>query len=493
MNKTPILTTSLLADLPGLSIYPLSIIQDKDRYYFLAKETDGVSKVFGLAGAPPADDFETRSQIAENVWLAPLSPSNAVALRARLAWLNPCQLDLSPSFGFGDRLGLATPGHIMAARSEGVDSAPRIAPVFAQQSVRENSRTGRSPQDVLDDAMWGVFQESWQTVWGADADHIKNSAELPSFINAGYTFFTFDPGEHVDGAADSDSLVTLRAKMKELPWDALDSSVEIMTHSYLVSPSDIGEQELVFDKEILLRAVAKYGRAIAHTASLYRDLVALAGDRAIDVEISVDETDTPTTVHEHYFFANELRRLGVRWVSLAPRFVGLFAKGIDYIGDRQAFDTAVNGHAAVARALGPYKLSLHSGSDKFSIYPLARQATKGLLHIKTAGTSYLEGLRVLANQEPGFFRQILALSQARFEHDKKSYILSVEKERIKSVDALTDSALAAQLDDPNTRQVLHVTYGSVLDKFGDELKSWLGEHEAAHDAGLLQHFRRHLT
>ncbi len=110
----------------------------------------------------------------------------------------------------------------------------------------------------------------------------------------------------------------------------------------------------------------------------------------------MDETDQPTTHAEHVYIASELKRLGVEWVSLAPRFVGRFEKGVDYIGDLQAFHQDVNGHAAIARALGPYKLSIHSGSDKFSIYPIIMEATRGLVHLKTAGTSYLEALRTAA-------------------------------------------------------------------------------------------------
>ena len=102
-----------------------------------------------------------------------LTPDNAAALRQRLPWLNAETLGLKTSAGMGDRLGLATPGHVAAVKGTG------IAPIFAQQSVRENVRTGRKPQEVMDDAMWGVFQSGWQTAWGADADHLK----LPEYLD----------------------------------------------------------------------------------------------------------------------------------------------------------------------------------------------------------------------------------------------------------------------------------------------------------------------
>ena len=82
-------------------------------------------------------------------------------------------------------------------------------------------------------------------------------------------------------------------------------------------------------------------------------------------------------------------------MSLAPRFVGTFEKGVDYIGDRTTFAQDIAVHAAIARSHGPYKLSLHSGSDKFSIYDICAEATHGLVHLKTAGTSYLEALRTI--------------------------------------------------------------------------------------------------
>src|SRR5512147_2702582 len=124
-------------------------------------------------------------------------------------------LSLSPSFGFGDRLGLATPGHIAAVHGT------KFAPIFAQQSVRENARTGRTPQQVMDDAKRAVEAAKWDSPWGADADHLKSVDDLPSFIGAGYTFFTVDPGEHVDNAADSNSIDTLEQKVRGLDWDEL--------------------------------------------------------------------------------------------------------------------------------------------------------------------------------------------------------------------------------------------------------------------------------
>ena len=86
-------------------------------------------------------------------------------------------------------------------------------------------------------------------------------------------------------------------------------------------------------------------------------------------------------------------------------------KGVDYIGDLDEFEAEMAKHAAIARVLGPYKLSIHSGSDKFSIYPIFARHAGSLVHLKTAGTSYLEALRAIAGVDPAFFREILALAR----------------------------------------------------------------------------------
>jgi hypothetical protein len=423
-----------------------------------------------------------------NILLCPLTPANAAALRERLLWLNPTPLGLHTSAGFGDRLGVATPGHVRAA-----ERYPGIAPIFAQQSVRENARTGRTPQQVMDDAMWGLFQVDWRAPWGADADHLKTPADADTFIDAGFTFFTIDPGAHVDNDAHTAPADVVSAKFAALPWDALDDTPEAMCNRYCRKTFVAGDFTLAFDRETVERAAAKYGRAIAHTASMFRHIVARMGDRPFDLEVSVDETETPTSPEEHLFVALELRRLGVQWVSLAPRFVGHFEKGVDYIGDIPTFTDAFARHAAVARTVGPYKLSLHSGSDKFSIYGIAAQLTGGLVHLKTAGTSYLEALRAIAQVAPAFFREVLAFSIGRYETDRATYHVSAQLAKVPVPEMLTDADLPDLLNQFDARQVLHVTFGSVLDTYRDQLMTLLDEHAAVYATLLDRHFQRHLA
>ena len=379
-------------------------------------------------------------------------------------------LSLSPSFGFGDRLGLATPGHIAAVRGT------KLSPIFAQQSVRENARTGRTPQQVIDDARRAVDAAKWDAPWGADADHLKSLADLGPFVEAGYTFFTVDPGEYVDNQGDSDPISVLQQKVKDLNWDEVSSL-------YLGKESEAGVGR--FELENLLRATVKYGNAIRHTLDMYKRLSQMK--ETFDFEVSVDETESPTTPLEHYFIASELTRQGVKFTSLAPRFSGRFEKGVDYIGDLEALDAEMARHAAVTRYFGSYKLSLHSGSDKFSVYPLIVKHWGERIHVKTAGTSYLEALRVLGRLEPELFREIYTFSRERYETDRRSYHVSAQLDKLP-----VGGELTALLDDFHAREVLHVTFGSVLAQFGAQIRPALERNIDAYYDGLKIHFGKHL-
>jgi hypothetical protein len=474
-----------LMDRFGLQGYPQSVIEAEGTTYFMTLDESG--KRLGIQG--DASAFVGDHDDKNNLLLCPLTAENAAALRERLPWLNPQPVGLdSRSFGFGDRIGSATPGHIRAMRD-----TKTITPIFAQQSIRENARIGRTVQQVVDNAMWGIFQEGWRDPWGADADHLKTTDDVDICVAAGYTFYTVDPSDHVDDSADSASLAELQQRAATLPWDQLDDSVVDMRARYLDKHFDVESFTLEFDEHALLRAACKYGRALAHTTRIFRHLVAVAGDQPFELEVSVDETETPTSPLEHYFIANELGRLGVPFISLAPRFVGRFEKAVDYIGDVKEYEAHVIKHAAIAHTLGPYKLSLHSGSDKFTIYPIVAKHAGGLIHVKTAGTSYLEALRVIARVQPSFFREILALAHQRYAEDKATYHVSADPKKVPSPDQLPDDQLPEILDWFDSRQMLHIVFGSVLDQYMNRIREVLDAHEEAHYQGLKAHFDKHLA
>ncbi len=466
--------------------YPRSTVTHEGATYGMVRGPDGVRWLW-VAG--PGDGFVGQDD-GRGVKLCPCTPENAAALRARLPWLRPAALGRRPSFGFGDRIGLATPGHIQALRAAGAEG--QLAPILAQQSVRENSRTGRTPQQVLDDALWGAFEQGWRGPWGADADHVKAVADLAPFVAAGYTFYTIDPSDHVDNAAQHDPPAALREKVARLPWDELGTSFEALRERYCRAPFALDGLKLAFDEATLLRALAKYGRAIAHTAAIAGALSAeLRG--AYDLELSVDETDTPTSAHEHFFIANELLARDLPVVSLAPRFVGKFQKGVDYMGDLAEFEAELAKHAAIARHFACYKLSVHTGSDKFSLYPIIARHAGDLVHVKTAGTSYLEALRVVAARDAAGFRLMLEAARANFERDRKTYVLDAALEKVPAGADLADAELPALLDQFDARQVLHVAFGTILTAYGERIRATLSAHEADYRAGLERHFVRHLA
>jgi tagaturonate epimerase len=413
-----------------------------------------------------------------------LNTHNAKALQELLPNLKPQPLGLKTSAGFGDRLGVATPGHVRALQKISGD----VAPIFQQQSIREMARTKRIPDDVMRDATWGAFEAGHRGVVGADADHLKRPEHIDTTVPAGFSFFTFDPGEHVDDRAETERIDLLVGSFEQLPWRDLESSESDFQSRYIGKKVDLETQTFRLENEAVIRAAVKYGKAIAHIVKMYRHLA--SQNVPFEVEISVDETNYPTSATEHIIIASELKRLGVSWVSLAPRFVGSFEKGIDYLGDLKKLEDDLNVHAAIARVFGPYKLSLHSGSDKFSVYPLAAKATKGLVHLKTAGTSYLEALRVIAMKNADLFKAIWELSQERFEVDRHSYHLSCDTSRIPKT--LQASDFVTLLDQNDARQLLHVTFGSVLEKFKPDILQTLTTYDELYYDMLAAHFQRHL-
>ncbi|WP_026370594.1 tagaturonate epimerase family protein [Kallotenue papyrolyticum] len=490
---------SVLLRAARLDLAPRSVVVADGVEYGLARLADGDWRLAVLAATPEElHGFAgERSQHEGHALLVgPCHAANAAALRARLAWLQPRVLGLQPSAGLGDRLGLATPGHVRAVRAVGGG----IAPIFAQQSIREMQRTGRTPQQVMDDATWGVFAEGWRDGFGADADHLKTLEDVEQCVAAGYTFYTVDPGAYVDDRAASADPPELERLFAALPWDALEDRPADLLRRYADLRLELEGHRVALDQVAARRAAVKYGRAVAHVARMYRHLLAVAGDRPVELEVSVDETTYPTSHAEHVYLASELQRLGVRWVSLAPRYVGRFEKGVDYVGDLAAFEADFAAHAAIARQFGPYKLSLHSGSDKFSIYPIVARQSRGLAHLKTAGTSYLEALRAIAHLEPALFRAIYAFARQQYPTDRASYHVSAELERAPQPEELDDAGLPTLLEHFHAREILHVTFGSVLTartstgelRFGARLMQVLQRHPEEYARHLETHFVRHL-
>ncbi len=413
----------------------------------------------------------------------------------------PCStLGLAPSFGFGDRTGLATPGHVAAMRRSGEG----IAAIFPQQSIREMTRTGRAPRQVIDDAMNAAEACGWTDPIGADADHLKLPEDVDATAEVGFTFFTIDPSDDVDQQADDYDEMTVCEKFdaarEQAPWydEYVGRSIQLSTGT-----------KVTLDEQVCKRAAVKYGKAIARAQRLgnYIRQVNESAGRDYEIELSVDETDQPTTLAEHYIIADQCLRGGMKLVSLAPRFIGDFEKGIDFKGDISALETSLKDHAAVAELLGPYKLSLHSGSDKLSMYAALARATGGKFHVKTAGTSYLEALRVVARHDPSGFREIIDFARGRYSTDKATYHVSATLDDAPKTRDADDETLGREYlelwsDVPEGngftkpgRQILHCTFGSVLtdEKLGKMVFDCLRTHPDTYAEVLEDHFGRHLA
>ena len=484
----------------SLDLYPRSLVAVGRALLFMGRGTPG-RRLYVVA--PPDDEasagfdgtclkwaFDGEDQVRR----CRLSHENAAVMRDLLDWTRPRVLGLADSFGLGDRLGIAGPAHLQSMVGSGFEV------VLAQQSIRELERTERTPDEVMDAATWAVFQEGWRSGFGADADHLKTPEDVDLMAEAGFTMFTIDPGDHVVDAADEMSIDELQAAAADLPWAELEESIEGVLARFAGQQVKIGS-DLVLEPttQEVLRGLVKYGAALAHVAAMYRHIVDVMGERPFEIEVSVDETASVTSPFEHWLVASELKRRGVIWVGLAPRFVGDFEKGIDYRGDLEVFRREYLKHLAIADAFGPYKISIHSGSDKFGVYRTIGEIGAGGVHVKTAGTSYLEALRAVANRDPDLFREILDFARSLYEHERRTYHVSGRLDRVPAATSLDDAGLLALLDDEDARQVLHVTFGRVLTErgpdgktlFKDQIMTCLEDNEDVHFGNLVKHFGRH--
>ncbi|MBN1837812.1 MAG: hypothetical protein JW820_18290 [Spirochaetales bacterium] len=445
-------------------------------------------KALGLlapAGAGEGlEGFEGESLSVEGgrrLMVGPLSHRNAQALRQALPFTAPSPLaEQAVTIGVGDRLGVAGPGHLrLFARRA-------AAPVLAQQSVRELELTGRSYEEVLDASTWAVFQEGFERPWGADGDHLKSEEWVRTAVGIGFTMITADVSDYIHGEYAAAGPAELSSAYAPLPAGYRCRIEE--TYLPLRLELDTGA-EVRFALPELTRTALIYREAIEHALRLYR----AAEGAGVDFELSVDETATPTTLEAHAFVALEARAAGVRLSSLAPRFVGEFQKGIDYLGDLNAFERCLADHAALARRLG-YRISVHSGSDKFRVFPLVGRLTEGRFHLKTAGTNWLEAVRVLARRDPGLYRELYARALAGFSAATRYYHISTRLDDVPALGALEDRELPGLLDDPHARQLVHITYGELLrDRaFRKRFFSALERHVGEYWQGLGAHLGRHL-
>lgn len=416
-----------------------------------------------------------------NCKLCPLSHENRLALNKCLPFTVPTAVGVEgASIGLGDRLGLAGFAHLAA-----LGDYP-VKPVLAQQSIRELNFTHRHFEEVIDAAAWAVFKAGWRRGYAADGDHLKKESDIAHAVDLGISMLTLDC---------SDWLQTLPAKAADLDkvYEELPAAVRLRLEKEYLNDVEAAELGIRIDLPTLKRVAVIYSEAIAFAKKIYRTYLEHA-DRAIDFEISIDETEEVTGAAAHYFFARELHDDGVSITSMAPRFVGEFQKGIDYMGDIKVFEQDLNRHAMIAEHFG-HRLSIHSGSDKFRIFPLVGRATHGKFHLKTAGTSWLEALRVIAEKNPVLFRKLYQCASSNLAEAKSYYVIQTEIDSVPLDDLLEDAQLPALLNHEAARQLLHVTYGFMWadEELKTELFATLKEFRERYDEALVEHIGRHIS
>jgi hypothetical protein len=402
------------------------------------------------------------------------------------------------SFGLGDRFlhqGKAQLQALINARDAGVD----ITPVW-NKSDREHKIVGTEPQSLRAEADAAARELGWSGPYRVDADHI-NFATVDRFIDCS-DFFTLDVGDAIgERASDADIAAFIERHGKYL------GRLEIPGAGIF----DVGRDTIEAVAATFLKAVQKAGE-------IYRHIAAEKGAANFIAEVSMDETENPQTPLEMFFILAAIADEGIPAQTIAPKFTGRFNKGVDYVGDIEQFHKEFNEDlAAIAFAIAEFglpdslKLSVHSGSDKFSIYRPMREAlrrTGAGVHLKTAGTTWLEELIGLA--EAG--RDGLAIAKEVYakalEHKEAlcepyATVIDIDFAQLPSAETVNQwsgeeyaAALRHDLSNPaynlHLRQLLHVGY-KVAAQMGERYYGALREFETDVSRNVTQNlWERHV-
>ncbi|RKY07388.1 MAG: hypothetical protein DRP66_06815 [Planctomycetota bacterium] len=369
------------------------------------------------------------------------------------------------SMGIGDRFcrqGKAQLDAIVKAKESGIE----IVPVW-NKSHREHGIIGTVPADTRLEADAAVRDRAWSGAYYVDADHI-NLSNVDLFVDSS-DFFTLDVADYIGQAPDAEDLKAFVEKNRKyvgsLEIAGIDEAIEI-------SRRDIE------------RIGGKFLLAVKEAGKIYRHIEQAKGKGNFITEVSVDESNEPQSPVEMLFILSAIADEGIPAQTIAPKFTGRFNKGVDYVGDALQFakefnqDIAVINFAIAEFALpANLKLSIHSGSDKFSIYAAIRDALQKFdagVHLKTAGTTWLEeliGLAMAEGEGLEIAKDIYAGALARYDELCKPYatVIDIDKALLPTPDEVgkwAGAAFAAALRHDQScaaynlhfRQMLHLSY-----------------------------------
>jgi tagaturonate epimerase len=386
------------------------------------------------------------------------------------------------SLGIGDRFAHQAKAQLQAfvtAAAQGI----QVTPVW-NKSNREHVTIGSEPSTTRAAADAAVRELNWTHAYHVDADHIR--VETVDRFIAASDFYTIDVADSI-GRAPSPA----------------DVNRFVIRHPELCGRLEISglHQPIEISKSELERITGKYLFAVQEAGKVFRHIEQIKGAEFI-TEVSMDETDSPQTPPELLVILAALSDEHVPVQTVAPKFTGRFNKGVDYVGDLAQFEKEFNADLAVIRfAIDQYglpdnlKLSVHSGSDKFSIYPPIRRAIKRFdagLHVKTAGTTWLEeliGLAEAGGEALSLAKEVYSEALSHLDELCAPYasVIDIDPKKLpsaKTVEAWSTEQYVTALRhepgqaefNPSFRQLLHVGY-KIAAKMGDRYLQLLRKHE----------------
>ena len=369
------------------------------------------------------------------------------------------------TFGVGDRFAHSAKAQLQACQLIG-EQGVEVIPVW-NKSNREHTTIGSEPQSVLASAQKAVKALNWNKPFHVDADHIGLKT-VDGFLECS-DFFTLDVADFIGKAADENEVQAFVNRHPELVGDMTIPGIE---------------RSLSISLDEVLRVARKFLLAVQEAGKIYRYIEERKGAGNFIAEVSMDETDSPQTPPELLIILAALGDEKIHLQTIAPKFTGRFNKGVDYVGNIEQFEREFNDDLAViAYAVKKYnlpnnlKLSVHSGSDKFSIYTPIRRALKQFdagLHIKTAGTSWLEeviGLAEAGGQGLQTAKEIYAKAWEKQDSLCAPYasVIDIDVTKLPSateVNSWTSEQFVGALRhdqsnplfNPSLRQLIHVGY-----------------------------------
>jgi hypothetical protein len=406
------------------------------------------------------------------------------------------------SIGIGDRFGRQGKAQlraIMDAESNGA----LVTPVW-NKSFREHSLIGTSPSDVRKEADAAVVALGWRHAYRVDADHVGLKV-VDGFIED-CDFFTLDVADFIGKPAHILPEPEVKAFVERCRGICGDLALPGLDRRISVSPEGVAE------------AARKYVPAVREAGRLYRHIVKARGADTFVTEVSMDETERPQTPSDMLAILAALADEAIPAQTVAPKFTGRFNKGVDYVGDLRQFAREFEEDVAVIRFAverfglpAGLKLSVHSGSDKFSLYPVMRRvlaAKSAGIHLKTAGTTWLEEVAGLA-QSGGdgldLAKRIYSEAYGRLAELCKPYatVIDIRIERLPTpdeVDRWDGKAFVSALEHdrtspafrPDLRQLVHVSF-KVAAEMGPSYLAALDRHAAVIGERVRRNlYERHL-